>query len=105
MISITLYQNQNGEVYRFKVLNHGKSVVCAGVSALVITCVNFIQAQFLELDVTQKHNENGGYIDFEINSDLNKEINLAIAQMVFGLEQIRQSNKREVRIQTKTRKE
>ena len=103
MIDITLYQNKDGQIYRFKVLNHGQPIVCAGVSALVITCVNFIQTHFHGLDITQKHDEKGGFIDFEINDDLTKEVNLIINQMVFGLEQIRESYKKEIKI--KTRKE
>ena len=105
MIHVTLYKNKDGEIYRFVVLNHGEAIVCAGVSALVITCVNFIQSRF-GVGV-QSHDEGGGYIDFEISGlkddVLIKEIALIIDQMVFGLEQIRESYKKEVKI--KIRKE
>jgi len=100
MIDITLYKNKDGGIYRFTVLNHGEAVVCAGVSALVITCVNFVQSRF-GVGV-QSHDANGGYIDFEVEN-LNADISLAIDQMVFGLEQIRESYKKEVKI--KIRKE
>jgi hypothetical protein len=103
MISVTLYKNKNGGIYRFEVLNHGKDVVCAGVSALVITCVNFIQSRF-NADTATKYDPDGGYIDFEVpaikQGGTNEEIALAIDQMVFGLEQIRKVHKKEIKIKT-----
>jgi len=87
MIKVTLFYNQNQDIYRFRVLNHGEAIVCAGVSALVITCANFIQSNFA-LNVVQKHRDTG-YIDFEISEiksgKRDHAANLIIDNMVFGL--------------------
>ena len=103
MINVTLYYNKNRDIYRFKVLNHGKDIVCAGVSALVITCANFIQTN-CALNVVQKHRDSG-YIDFEIgeikNGRRDHTANLIIENMVFGLRLIEDSYGDEIRIYTK----
>ena len=103
MIKVNLYYNKNRDIYRFQVLNHGDSIVCAGVSALVITCVNFIQSQF-SLDVKQKHRDTG-YVDFEIGEIKrgvrNHFANLIIEHMVFGLRLIEKSYGDDIRIYVK----
>ena len=103
MINVTLYYNKNRDIYRFKVLNHGEAIVCAGVSALVITCANFIQAS-CALSVVQKHRDSG-YIDFEIgeikSGRRDHTANLIIENMVFGLRLIEDSYGDEIRIYTK----
>ena len=100
MIKVLLYYNKNKDIYRFKVLNHGEAIVCAGVSALVITCANFIQSNFA-LDVVQKHRD-AGYIDFEIGhikkGNRNHAANLIIDNMVFGLRLIEESYSDEIQI-------
>jgi hypothetical protein len=104
MIRVTLYKNEDGGIYRFKVLNHGSDIVCAGVSALVITCVNFIQARFgNRLEIIQEYADMGGHIDFEV-SNPNSDVALVIDQMVFGLEQIREVHSNGIKITTKTGK-
>ena len=88
MIKVNLHYNKKGDVYRFRVLNHGESFVCAGVSALVITCVNFIEAK-LDASLTPSFNPERGYIELEIPCDkLNQEICLIVEHMVFGLTQM-----------------
>jgi len=103
MIKVLLYHNKNRDIYRFQVLNHADSIVCAGVSALVITCANFIQSQF-NLDVVQKHRDTG-YIDFEIGEikrgGRNHSANLIIEHMVFGLRLIEESYSEDIRIYIK----
>ena len=101
MIKATLYYNENGDVYRFYVRYHGDAVVCAGVSALVITCVNFIQAKF-QLDANL-HLEDMEYIDFEINEIKNgqtiESAGLIIENMVFGLRLIEEAYGDDIRIE------
>ena len=103
MINVQLYYNKNNDIYRFRVTNHGEPIVCAGVSALVITCANFIQSQF-NLDVVQKHRDSG-YIDFEIGQikkgGRNHGANMIIDHMVFGLKLIEESYANQIRIYTK----
>ena len=106
MIKVLLYYNQNRDIYRFKVLNHGSEIVCAGVSALVITCANFIQSNFA-LNVVQKHGDTG-YIDFEIkdikSGKRNHAANLIIDNMVFGLRLIEESYNDDIEIYVKEEK-
>ena len=103
MIKVFLYYNKNKDIYRFKVLQHGEPIVCAGVSALVITCANFIQTQF-NLDVVQKHRD-AEYIDFEVRDikrgKRNHPANLIIDNMVFGLRLIEDSYSDNIQIITK----
>ena len=103
MIKVILYYNKNRDIYRFKVLNHGSEIVCSGVSALVITCANFIQSNFA-LSVVQKHRD-AGYIDFEIgeikNGQRNHAANLIIENMVFGLRLIEDAYEDDIQILVK----
>jgi len=105
MIRATLFYNKNNDVYRFKVRYHGAPVVCAGVSALVITCVNYIQTNF-QLDCTLQI-EDMEFIDFEV-SELKsgqtiKDASLIIDNMVFGLRLIEESYGDDIQIEEKTK--
>jgi len=103
MIKVTLFYNQNRDIYRFKVINHGDAIVCAGVSALVITCANFIQSNFA-LSVLQKHRDSG-YVDFEVseikNGKRDHAANLVIEHMVFGLRLIEDAYGNDISISEK----
>lgn len=100
MIKVALYENKNGEIYRFKILNHGQDIVCAGVSALAITCVNFLQSRF-DFKFELKLDPKGGLIDFEAK-EISKDISLIIDNMVFGLYQIMESYKKEIKIKIRS---
>jgi len=102
MIKVKLYYNKNNHIYGFKVLNHGDSFVCAGVSALVITCVNFIQSQ-LDIDLEQEHDaKDGGYISFTLpllkQGGIDDKATLILNHMAFGLRQIEENYKDQVKI-------
>ena len=104
MIKATLYHNKNGDVYGFNVQYHGEAIVCAGVSALVITCVNFIQANFaLETSLDVKDAE---HISFKISAlkagQRNHDASLIIKNMVFGLRQIEEAYPDNICIYTKS---
>ncbi|MCL2576331.1 MAG: ribosomal-processing cysteine protease Prp [Defluviitaleaceae bacterium] len=97
MIKVDVFYNDSGDIYRFKVINHGDPIVCAGVSALVITAVNFIQDR---LKVSSKLDyKDSDYIDFEFETS--KEAVLIAEHMLFGIEQIRDSYKNQIKIFTK----
>jgi len=96
MIKITVYK-RSGFVYRFKVINHGDPVVCAGVSALVITCVNFIQKE-LRAKASLKYEHDGGLIEFAVIDSRNEATALILKHMVFGLEQIAENYPKDIRI-------
>ena len=75
--------------------------MCAGVSALVITCVNFIQER-LAADVIQSYADED-FIDFEI-PDIKigisrHDASLIIENMAYGIRQIQESYPNEIRIE------
>jgi len=97
MIKVELYHNKNGNICRFKIHNHGDPIVCAGVSALVITAVNFIKSRLgVKCSVEFKDSD---FIDFEFEPT--KEATLITQSMIFGIEQIRDSYKNQIKIITK----
>lgn len=103
MISVYVYKNSFG-IYRFKLKNHGDPIVCAGVSALAITCVNFLQER-LRLECELKHDKNSGFIDFAIPQFENKTLSinfknaqLIIENMLYGLKLIEQTYYKQIEI-------
>ena len=97
MIKATLFYNKSGHIYRFKVRYHGDAIVCAGVSALVITCANFIQTRpDLEWAVNVR---DGELIDFEIISPMTHDAALIAENMAFGLALIQQAYPGEIKIE------
>jgi len=103
MIKVTLYHNNNKDIYRFSVSNHGEPIVCAGVSALVITCVNFIQAHFNhEIDLQMKDMQ---FIDFSVNelqqNKITHDTSLIINNMAYGLRLIAETYSDDIKIYEK----
>jgi len=96
MINATIYK-RDGYIYRFKVINHGDPIVCAGVSALVISSVNFIKSQ-LKVKSHLKYEYEGGMIEFAVVDSRHEATALILNHMVFGLEQINENYPRQIRI-------
>ena len=75
--------------------------MCAGVSALVITCVNFIQSR-LQTDVIQSYADED-FIDFEIPAlranENCSDAALIIESMAYGIRQIQENYPNEIYIQ------
>ncbi|MCL2349877.1 MAG: ribosomal-processing cysteine protease Prp [Defluviitaleaceae bacterium] len=103
-IKVVLFYNKNGHVYGFDVANHGDAIICAGVSALVITCVNFIESRF-KGELTLKYKTADGHIAFEIaelkQGKTHESASLIIDSMVFGLAQIQSVHKKQIKIYTR----
>jgi len=66
MIEAEFYRNKAGRMYGFRVKNHGESIVCAAVSALVLNTVNSIEAFTGERFKCGSPRDGKGYIDFSI---------------------------------------
>jgi len=96
MIKVTI-NKRSGFIYRFKVLSHGDPIACAGVSALVISTVNFIQHE-LKAKAQLKYEHEGGMIEFAVIDSRNEAIALILRHMLFGLEQIQENYPKDVRI-------
>ena len=92
MISVRLYKTNTGATYGFEIKNHGKSVVCAAVSALAQNAVNSIE-EFTGDKVVCDYDNSGGYLKFEHPAlkagDEARDASLLINSMVFGLSGIR----------------
>ena len=102
MISVKIYQNKHNHITRFAVKNHGEPIVCAAVSALVITCVNFL-AEVLnqELDLVVKDEQ---LIDCTLLSpEISPLVASAVRQMLYGLELIAEDYPEEIKIELKSR--
>ena len=100
MIKVSIYQR--GEyVFRFKIYSHGDPVVCAGVSALAITCVNFIKSQ-LKVKCLLKYEHNGGMIEFAVIDPRHEPTALILNHFVYGIEQIRKEYPKQIRVRTLT---
>ena len=72
MIAAEINKNASGVIYGFSVRNHGKSIVCAAVSMLVLNTVNSIEA-FTDDDFNCEYDEEGGYLKFAFASELVSE--------------------------------
>ncbi|MCL2621090.1 MAG: ribosomal-processing cysteine protease Prp [Defluviitaleaceae bacterium] len=91
MIKVKVYGNTG-----FEVVNHGDEIVCAGISALTITAVNFIQDK-LGAEVDCHHNPEGGLIRFKL-LDENPQAKLILENLVYGLELIKETYPKEIKI-------
>jgi len=97
MIKVTI-NKRSGFIYRFKVISHGDPVVCAGVSALVISTVNFIKSE-LKAKSQLKYEHDGGMVEFAVIDSRNEATALLLNHMLFGLEQIQENYPKDIRIQ------
>jgi len=75
---------------------HGDPIVCAGVSALTITCVNFIKGK-LQPNAQLDFDDEGGFIHLSYD-DSCRDVGLVIALLHDGLEQIKEIHPNEIMI-------
>uniref|UniRef100_UPI004055D19D ribosomal-processing cysteine protease Prp n=1 Tax=Agathobacter sp. TaxID=2021311 RepID=UPI004055D19D len=93
MIEITIFQNQNHEVTGFLCgghagySEHGKDVICAGVSALVVNAINSIET-FTSCPFTLDVEEETGLIDFSFTEEISQDAALLVDSMILGLQGI-----------------
>ncbi len=67
MIKVKFFKNGNGDIYCFEVLDHGESIVCAGVSALTFNTINSID-KFTSCNFSTEIIEDDGRIVFMCQS-------------------------------------
>lgn len=96
MIKVDILK-RDGFIYRFKIISHGDPIVCAGVSALSITCINFLQSQ-LKVKNHLKFEHEGGFIEFAVIDPRHEPTALILNHMLFGLEQIKETHPKQIRI-------
>jgi uncharacterized protein YsxB (DUF464 family) len=88
MIRVFIYKNKAGDIFAFKVKNHGPEIICAAVSVLAINTVNSIEA-FTEEEISCKADEKAGLIAFELprikQGGKNEKAELLLNSMLLGL--------------------
>ena len=93
MIKVTVYQNTDGKKIGFSSVGHagydeyGHDIVCAGVSALVINCINSID-NFCDVRFTVDADDEGGNIKFMLADPADGDSELLINSMILGLKGI-----------------
>ena len=94
MISITVYQNSNGNYIKFDTEGHaeyaeeGQDIVCASVSVLVINTINSIE-QLTDCNFDSELQQETGMIHFNLH-DSSYESDLFLRSMILGLEAIQE---------------
>lgn len=101
MIKAYLYRNAKNEIYGFKVSDHGDSVVCAAVSALVINTVNSIE-RFTDEKMNYSYDEKGGIIFMELPNvkagNHNHDCDLLLKSLLLGLLSIKDDYKEHITV-------
>ena len=91
MIHLKILRNDKGAMYGFEAKNHGKSLVCAGVSALTINAVNSVK-QFTDEEFTCEAPDEGGYLYFILprikSGAKNESAELLLQSMLLGIRNI-----------------
>ena len=92
MIKITIYQDSKGQFTGFDCGDHagyaesGSDIVCAGASALTITCMNSIEV-LTDAEFTQDVDQENAVIRYRL-STFEHDAQLLFHSMVLGLEEI-----------------
>jgi len=102
MIRVSISRNSRGQICGFTARNHGQSIVCAAISALVLNAVNSIEAFTEEAMSVDMPESDTGYIrlelpEIEAGGD-NREADLLLSSMLLGLNHIREQYPSQVTI-------
>ncbi len=93
MITISIHKNSKGQLNGFRLEGHagyaqsGSDIVCAAVSALVITAMNSIE-HFTSDTFDYQENEEDGMMDFKIVGTISERSELLLGSLMLGLQGI-----------------
>ncbi len=95
MVQVTFFQNKQQDVVGFVCEGHAgfaesQDIVCAGVSALVITCVNSIEALTEDRFVCSTDEETGR-VDLRMVDGCGAQSQLLLMSLALGLEEMEES--------------
>ena len=96
MTKITVFRNQNHEYLGFDCIghagfaNHGKDVVCAGISILVLNTMNAIE-EYTDADFSVDADKRTGDIHFRFSSPAEHDAALLMDTLILGLQGIQSS--------------
>ena len=100
MIRVTIYKTGRHNFAGFDISGHagyaeqGEDIVCAAVSALVITTVNSIE-RFTDDETSCVTDEDTGSIEFRFINTPSHDAGLLLDSMILGLEEIEDSSQHE----------
>ena len=93
MTTITVFRNQNQKFLGFTCLGHagyaeeGEDIVCAGISALVITTINSLEV-FTSEQFEADSDEESGEIELRFLQPAGHDADLLMKSLVLGLQEI-----------------
>jgi uncharacterized protein YsxB (DUF464 family) len=93
MIKVTIYKDSNDDFKGFQFIGHaeygdvGEDVVCAGVSALVITTINSIEILTKDKFVADS-NEKTGMMKLTFKGKISHDSDLLVKALIIGIEGI-----------------
>ncbi len=95
MVEITFFQDQKQQLVGFTCSGHadypdGPDIVCAGVSALVITCINSIE-ELTEDRFSCESGSEDGRIVFRLADGFGERSELLLQSLALGLEEMENS--------------
>lgn len=101
MITVYIYTNLNGDVYSFKVNDHGADIVCAAVSALALNTVNSIEV-FTSEPFNCNFEEDGGFLSIEVPSlkenKLINDVSLLLNSFFLGIKGIKEDYDKDIKL-------
>ena len=109
MVNVTIYKKEGPDgdyIEGFRFSGHagfaskGKDIVCAGVSALVLTTINSIE-EFTEDAFTCEVQEDSGYVDFHLADLPGEKTDLLHNSLVLGVTGIRDTYKKYISLNFK----
>ncbi len=92
MVQVTFFQNSSQQFVGFDCSGHAEyaesdDIVCAGVSALVITCINSIEALTEDRCMCRSDAESGDIV-FRLSEGFGEKSQLLLKSLLLGLEEI-----------------
>lgn len=93
MINVSIYKDADNLITGFRLsgharfARHGKDVVCAAASALVINTINSIE-NFTSDQFELEEDEKKGIIEFHVVSPMSSNSNLLLSSLALGLQKI-----------------
>lgn len=100
MIKVKFFKNSNNDIYCFEVVDHGDSIVCAGVSALTFNTINSID-KFTDCDFTTDIDDQGRILficDSLKKEGKDKDTSLILKCFELGIQGIKEEYKNDIEI-------
>lgn len=111
MINCIFNRSESGRIISFELTGHadagpyGSDIVCAAVSALSISTVNGVDALAGFQPLVEVDEEEGGYLRFELISDITQEqLNISqilLENLLLALKMMQEEHSEFIQIQTK----